>query len=133
MMLSTRMDQKQPPEMHYKKGFLIYFIKCTGKHLCQSLLFNKVAGLSPANLLKKETPAQHVFHRTSPDDCFCIIPIEIYFTFSSSDYHKVLARELMLVSNLFPVFCLFSFVYVKLCNLLSMLGLPRGPTQTSRI
>ena len=36
-----------------KKGFLKNFAKITGKHLCQSLFFNKVAGLSPATLLKK--------------------------------------------------------------------------------
>ena len=36
-----------------KKGFLKIFIKFTGKHLCQSLFFNKVAGLRPATLLKK--------------------------------------------------------------------------------
>ena len=28
-----------------KKGVLINFAKSTGKHLCQSLFFNKVAGL----------------------------------------------------------------------------------------
>ena len=28
-----------------KKGFLKYFAKFTGKHLCQSLFFNKVVGL----------------------------------------------------------------------------------------
>ena len=36
-----------------KKGVLRNFTKFTGKHLCQSLFFNKVAGLSPATLLKK--------------------------------------------------------------------------------
>ena len=41
------------PEVFYKKGVLRYFPKFTGKHLCQSLFFNKVAGLSPATLLKK--------------------------------------------------------------------------------
>ena len=35
-----------------KKGVLRNFVKFTGKHLCQSLFFNKVAGL-PATLLKK--------------------------------------------------------------------------------
>ena len=37
-----------------KKGFLRYFAKFTEKHLCQSLLFNKVAGLRcfPANFGK---------------------------------------------------------------------------------
>ena len=32
---------------------LRYFAKFTGKQLCQSLLFSKVAGLRPATLLKK--------------------------------------------------------------------------------
>ena len=36
-----------------KKGVLRNFTKFTGKHLCQSLFFNKVAGLRPANSLKK--------------------------------------------------------------------------------
>ena len=36
-----------------KKGILRNFAKFTGKHLCQSLFFNKVAGLRPATLLKR--------------------------------------------------------------------------------
>ena len=35
------------------RGVLENFTKVTGKHLCQSLFFNKVAGLRPATLLKK--------------------------------------------------------------------------------
>ena len=35
------------------KGVLRNFTKFTGKHLCQSLFFNKVASLRPAILLKK--------------------------------------------------------------------------------
>ena len=37
-----------------KKGFLRNFTKLTGKHLCQSLFFNKVAGLGcfPVNFVK---------------------------------------------------------------------------------
>ena len=31
---------------------LKYFAKFTGKHLCQSLFFNKAAGLMAASLLK---------------------------------------------------------------------------------
>ena len=42
--LSDRL-QKQPPEVLCKKRFLRNFAKFTGKHLCQSLFFNKVAGL----------------------------------------------------------------------------------------
>ena len=37
--------QKQPPEVFYDKKVLRNFAKFTGKHLCQSLFFNKVAGL----------------------------------------------------------------------------------------
>ena len=44
---------KQPPEMFCKKRFLRNFAKFTGKHLFQSLFFNKFAGLRPATLLKK--------------------------------------------------------------------------------
>ena len=39
------MVQKHPPEVFCKKGFLSNFVKLTGKQLCQSLFFNKVAGL----------------------------------------------------------------------------------------
>ena len=41
------------PQVFYKKGFPRNFAKLAGKHLCQSLFFNKVAGLGPATLLKK--------------------------------------------------------------------------------
>ena len=43
------------PEVFCKKGVLKNFAKFTGKHLCQSLLFNKVAGLKAATLLKKNS------------------------------------------------------------------------------
>ena len=36
-----------------KNGVLRNFTKFTGKHIFQSLRFNKVAGLRPATLLKK--------------------------------------------------------------------------------
>ena len=36
----------------------IKFVKFTGKHLCQSLFFNKAAEVSPAILFKKETLAK---------------------------------------------------------------------------
>ena len=44
-----------------KKGVLRNFTKFTGKHLCQSLFFNKFAGLRPATLLKKR-----LWHRCFP-------------------------------------------------------------------
>ena len=45
--------QKQPPEVLCRKGVLRNFANLIGKHLCQSLAFNKVAGLRPATLLTK--------------------------------------------------------------------------------
>ena len=46
-------------EVFYKKGALKKFAKFTGGHLCQSLFFNKVAGLRPATLLKKKLGHWH--------------------------------------------------------------------------
>ena len=44
-----------------KIGVIKIFTKFTGKHLCQSFFFNKVAGLRPATLLKKR-----IWHRCFP-------------------------------------------------------------------
>ena len=44
--------RSNPLEVFFKKGILRNFTKLTGKRLCQSLIFNKVAGLRPANLVK---------------------------------------------------------------------------------
>ena len=41
------------PKMFCKEGVLNNFRKFTGKHLCQSLFFNKVACLRAATLLKR--------------------------------------------------------------------------------
>ena len=49
------------PEVFSKKGVLRNFAKFTGKHLCQSLFFNKVANLRSAALLKKR-----LWHRCFP-------------------------------------------------------------------
>ena len=43
------------PEVFYKKGVPRNFAKFIGKHLCQSLFFNKVAGPRPATLLKRDS------------------------------------------------------------------------------
>ena len=46
------LNRSSCPEVFCKKGVLKHFAKFTGKHMCQSLFFNKVA------VLKKETLAQ---------------------------------------------------------------------------
>ena len=48
-------------EVFCKKGVLRNFAKFIGKRLCQSLFFDKVAGLRPATLLKKR-----LWHRRFP-------------------------------------------------------------------
>ena len=53
--------QKQSSGGVLKKRFLRNFAKFTGKHLCESLFFNKVAGLMHATLLKKR-----LWHRCFP-------------------------------------------------------------------
>ena len=55
--------QKQSSGGILKKDVLRNFAKFTGKHLRQSLSFNKVAGLRPATLLKKR-----LRHRCFPVD-----------------------------------------------------------------
>ena len=46
-------DQKQPPEVFYKKGVLKNIAKFTGKHLCQSLFLIRLQAF-----MKKEALAQ---------------------------------------------------------------------------
>ena len=50
---STAGKFKKQKQVFFKKGVFRNFEKFTGKHLCQSLFFNKVVGLNPVTLLKK--------------------------------------------------------------------------------
>ena len=53
--------------MFCKKGVLKNFAKFTGKHLCQSLFFNKVASLRPTTLSKESLWHRCTFfYRTPP-------------------------------------------------------------------
>ena len=49
----TAIFRNSRPEVFCKIGALRNFAKLTGKHLCQRLFFNKVAGLGSTTLLKK--------------------------------------------------------------------------------
>ena len=73
-----------------RKGVLRNFVKSTGKHLCQSLFFNKVAGLRPATLLKKR-----LWHR-----CF---PLN-FAKFLRTPFLQNTSGRLLLESDLLPVF-----------------------------
>ena len=43
--LNATIDRSSRPELFCKKGVLTNFVKLTGKHLRQSLFFDKVVGL----------------------------------------------------------------------------------------
>ena len=51
------MNRSSRPEVFCEKGVLRNFSKFTGKQLCQSLFFNRVADAA-CNFIKKETLAQ---------------------------------------------------------------------------
>ena len=59
--LNIKKNRSSHQRCSIRKGVLRNFSKFTGKHLCQSLFFNKVAGLRPATLLKKR-----LWHRCFP-------------------------------------------------------------------
>ena len=59
--LSMPLFRSSRPGLFCRKGALRNFAKFTGKHLYQSLFFDKVAGLRPATLLKRR-----VWHRCFP-------------------------------------------------------------------
>ena len=94
--------RRSRPEVFCKKGVLRNFAKFTGKHLCQGLFLNRVAGLSPATLLK-----QRLCHRCFPVNfakflrtntsggCFC------QFTFIFCEHVQGAVRH---VENLIKIY-----------------------------
>ena len=98
--------QKRPPEVFYKETVLKNFAKFTGKHLCQSLFFNKVAGLRPATLLKKRlwhrwfsvnfaTFSRTHFLQNTSGGCFCLFYAVLLCWCSLDDVHGVFFVILM--------------------------------------
>ena len=80
--------------MFCTKGVLRNFAKFTGKHLCQSFFFNKVADLRPATLLKKR-----LWHR-----CFSCGFCKIFKNLFTEHL-----QWLLLTISLCLCLCLFSF------------------------
>ena len=90
-------------EVFCKKVVYKSFERFTGKHLCRSLFFNKVAGLRP--FIKKEALAQvfscefyeisenTFFYRAPPSGCFCrndqVWPNDLVYL----DYYFFLAQN----------------------------------------
>ena len=84
------------------------FAKFIGKHLCQSLIFNKVAGLRPATLLKGRLwhrcfPMNFVkflrtpFLQNNSGGCFYFLKWPSFFYFERSLSKSVVKNSLMLV------------------------------------
>ena len=66
--------QKQPPGVFCKKDVLRNFAKPTGKHLCQRLFFNKVAGLGTVFFLWiLQNFYEHLFYRAPPDFAYIFL------------------------------------------------------------
>ena len=94
--------QKQP-----SRGVLKNFAKFTGKHLYQSLFFNKAAGLRPeaCNFIKKETLAQVFFCE------FCEISKNTFF----------IEHLWAIASTLSELSCSHSVLLIKRLKLLMLL------------
>ena len=72
------------PYVFCKKGVLKNFRKLTGKHLCQSLFFNKFEGLRPTTLLKKTLAKVFLceFCETSKNTSFYRTPLVAAFAWA---------------------------------------------------
>ena len=61
---SSRLVRSRHQSCTVRKGVLRNFVQFTGKHLCQSLFFDKVEGLKPTNVLEKR-----LWHSCFPVNC----------------------------------------------------------------
>ena len=79
---NIRTCRSSRPEVFCKKGVLRNLAKFTGKHLCQSLFFKKVAGLrSLAQVFSSEfckIPKNTFFYRTPPMDASAHVSMECF-------------------------------------------------------
>ena len=92
------------PQVFCKKGIFKNFVKFAGKHLRQSLFFNKIADLRPATLVKKRP-----WYRVQVYSCkFC----EIFKSTFFKRTHSVVGSVFSNISciELFPTFALFLFL-----------------------
>ena len=90
------------PEVFCLKLVLRNFEKFTGKHTCESLFFNKVAGLRPATLLKKR-----LWHR-----CFLVN----FANFLRTPFSHNTSRQLLLYTE-YVIYILIIFLNVNIESL----------------
>ena len=88
-----------------KKGVLRNLAEFTGKHLCQSLFFNKLAGLRPAILLKKS-----LWHKCFPMNFVKFIRTP--FLQSTSVWQLLPVEFFLITEELLRLFSDFQFVFI---------------------
>ena len=96
------------PEVFCKNWVLRNFAKFTRKHLCQSLVLNKVAGLRPATLLKKR-----LWHRWFEFLSFWVLNFEFPVSFGKfliTPFFIEYLWWLLLSTHILPTFLLISTI-----------------------
>ena len=83
--MEFRIFRSSRADVFSEKVVLQNFAKITGKHLGQSLIFNKAAGLRPTTLLKKDLV--QVFS-------FKIIFLADYLTWLQLNFYSVIINQL---------------------------------------
>ena len=108
-------NRSSRPEVFSEKGVLRNIAKFTGKYLCQSLFFNKVADLRPATLLKKK-----LWH-----NCFSVN----FAKFLRTPFVTEHLWRLLLYKALFKVICVQISYYKCLTTCYWVRPLQRGQFQ----
>ena len=95
--------RRSRPEVFCKKGVLRKFTEFAGKHLCQSLFFNKFAGLKPVTLLK-----MRLWHSCFPVNFLKFLRTPFYI-----EYLRWLLLRVVLSFFYFDKQILCLFIYTK--------------------
>ena len=88
--------RRSHPEVFRKKSVLKNFAKFSGKHLCQSLFFNEVAGLRPAILLKNR-----LWHRCFPVNFAKFLKTPFFMETSGGLLLVICRNEFRTLSNIY--------------------------------
>ena len=103
-------------EVFCKKGVLRNFAKLIGKHLCQSLFFNKVAACFPVKVFlpwgQKFSEAETFAKQTSTE---LILKIKFHENYYNRISFEIFFRKIYLIIYLFW-FCVYLFLQSSSCT-----------------
>ena len=99
MCVKVKLYGSSRPEVFCRKGVLRNFAKFTGKHLCQSLFFNKVEGLRPLRF----------WHRYFPMNFSKFLRAPIFAEYLRWVLLIVLARKWTNSANFFLLYLVFFY------------------------